>query len=115
MHELSIIQSLFETLEAQAREHGAARITRVCLSVGPLSGAVPELLREAFEMYKQGTIASGATIEVVEPSVRIRCRTCGVETEPKDFVLKCPQCESVEVSLCSGTELFLDKIELETD
>lgn len=115
MHELSIIQNLFETLEAQAREHQAVRITHVCLSVGPLAGAVPELLKEAFEMYKQGTIADGATIEVVEPPVRVKCRTCGVETEPKDFVLKCPRCDSVEVSLCSGTELFLDKIELETD
>lgn len=115
MHELSIIQSLFETLEAQVREHGAARITHVCLSVGPLSGAVPELLADAFEMYKEGTIADGATLEIVKPPVRVKCRTCGAETEPKEIVLKCPRCESIDVSLCSGTELFLDKIELETD
>ena len=115
MHELSIIQSLFETLEAQAREHGAAKITRVCLSVGPLSGAVPELLSEAFDTFKQGTIADGATIEIVVPPVKVKCRACGKESEPKEFALKCPECDSVEVSLCSGTELYLDKIELETD
>ncbi len=115
MHELSIIQSLFDTLEAQAREHAAARITRVCLSVGPLSGAVPELLKEAFDMYKKGTIADGAEIEIVAPPVRFKCRSCGTETEPREIALKCPACGSIEVTLCSGTELFLDKIELETD
>ncbi len=115
MHELSIIQSLFETLEAQARQHGAPRVTRVCLSVGPLSGAVPELLSEAFEMYKQGTLAERAEIEIVVPPVRVKCRSCGMESEPREFALKCPDCGSIEVSICSGTELFLDKIEMETD
>jgi hydrogenase nickel incorporation protein HypA/HybF len=115
MHELSIIQSLFETLEAQARAHGAARITRVCLRVGPLSGAVPELLEEAFQMYKEGTIADGATIEIVKPPVRVKCWTCGAETEPEDFIMKCPRCGSIDTELSSGTELYLDKIELETD
>jgi hydrogenase nickel incorporation protein HypA/HybF len=115
MHELSIIQSLFDTLEAQAREHGAVRVTRVCLRVGPLSGAVPELLAEAFDMYKKGTIAEGAAVEIVTPPVRFKCRACGTETEPREVVLKCPACGSIEVSLCSGTELYLDKIDLETD
>ena len=115
MHELSIITSLFETLEAQAREHGAVRITRVQLRVGPLAGAVPELLRDAFDMYKNGTIAEGASLEIIESPVRVKCRACGAETEPKDFILKCPECGSTDVSLCSGTELYLDKIELEMD
>jgi hydrogenase nickel incorporation protein HypA/HybF len=115
MHELSIITSLFETLEAQAREHGAVRITRVQLRVGPLAGAVPDLLRDAFDMYKNGTIAEGAPLEIIDSPVRIKCRACGAETEPKDLILKCPECGSTDVSLCSGTELYLDKIELETD
>jgi hydrogenase nickel incorporation protein HypA/HybF len=115
MHELSIIASLFETLEAQAREHGAVRITRVHLRVGPLSGAVPDLLRDAFDMFKNGTIAEGAPLEIIESPVRVKCRACGAETEPKDFVLKCSECGSADAALCSGTDLYLDKIELETD
>lgn len=115
MHELSIIQSLFDALEAQAREHAAVRITRVCLSVGPLAGAVPELLKEAFDMYKKGTIADGAEIEIAAPPVRFKCKACGTETEPREVALRCPACGSIEVTLCSGTELYLDKIELETD
>lgn len=115
MHELSIIQSLFETLEAQAREHGAVRITRVQLRVGPLSGAVPDLLRDAFDMYKEGTLAAGAPLEIIDCPIRVKCRGCGAETEPRDLVLRCPECGATDVSLCSGTELYLDKIELETD
>jgi len=115
MHELSIITALFETLESQAREHRAARITVVELRVGPFSGAVPELLREAFDMYKKGTLADGATLVLIEPPVRVKCPACGSEAERRDFILKCPSCGSADIVLLAGTELFLEKIELETD
>jgi len=115
MHELSIITSLFETLESQARDHGAARITAVQLKVGPLSGVVPELLREAFDMFKQGTVADGAALTIIQPPVRVRCRSCGAETEPQGLVFKCGECGSTDLSLAAGTDLYLEKIELETD
>jgi len=115
MHELSIITSLFETLESQARDHNASRITAVQLQVGALSGAVPELLREAFDMYAKGTVADGAALTIVQPPVRVKCRACGLETEPRDFIFKCGECGSTDISLAAGTELFLEKIELETD
>jgi hydrogenase nickel incorporation protein HypA/HybF len=115
MHELSIIASLFEALESQAREHKADRITRVVLRVGPLSGAVPELLREAFDVYKKDTLAGTAEIEIIEPPVRVRCKACGAETEAREFIFKCSSCDSTDISLASGTELYLERIELETD
>ena len=49
MHELSLVASVFEVLEAEARRHAADRVTRVVLRVGVLAGAVPELLESAFD------------------------------------------------------------------
>ncbi len=76
MHELSIIAGLFETLLDQARAHNAREITRVRLKVGLLSGIVPELLESAFDMYKKGTLAEKADLDIEIVPLSIRCRAC---------------------------------------
>jgi len=114
MHELSIVASLFETLEAKAREHRARKVTRVTIKLGRLAGVVPEFLISAFDAYKQGTIAAEAEL-VIEPTpVRVTCRKCRVETAGDDFIFACPACGSTDLELDASLELVLDRIELET-
>jgi len=113
MHELSIVASLFETLEEKAREHGAMRITAVKLKVGRLGGVVPELLSSAFDTYKQGTIAADAVLEIEVVPIRVRCRQCGLEMTKDDFVFACTRCASTDIELTEGLDLLLDKIEME--
>jgi hydrogenase nickel incorporation protein HypA/HybF len=115
MHELSIISALFDTLLEKAREHEAKAVTRVKLKVGKLSGVVPELLESGFDMYKKGTLAEKALLEIEVLPFSVRCRACGIESEREDFVFACPRCASTELEIVRGTELFLEKIELETD
>jgi hydrogenase nickel incorporation protein HypA/HybF len=113
MHELSIVASLFEILEAKAKENQAIRIVRVKLKVGKMAGVVPEFLQTAFDSYKQGTIASEARLEIEEVPLKVRCRKCSAEIEKEDFVLVCPSCSSTDLEIREGMELFLDKIDLE--
>lgn len=115
MHEMSLVAGLFEILEEKAREHSARRVTAVKLRVGKLSGAVPELLATAFDMYKKGTLAEGAVLEAVPEPVRVRCRDCGLEFETDDYVFTCRDCGSAGIEILSGTELLVESIELETD
>jgi hydrogenase nickel incorporation protein HypA/HybF len=115
MHELSLIESLFDTLVEKARAHQAREVTLVTIKVGPLAGVVPELLESAFDMYKKGTIASGAKL-IIEPlSFVIRCGTCGAETSHEAPVASCPACGSQDFAIVQGTEVYLDKLELEID
>jgi len=114
MHELSIVASLFETLEEKARQHHARKVTKVTIKLGRLAGVVPEFLKSAFDAYKEGTIAAGAEL-VIEPTpVRVKCRKCGVETAKDDFIFACPACEATDLELDASLELLLDRIELET-
>jgi len=115
MHELSLVASLFETLQDQAKAHQARRITRIKIQVGALAGVVPELLESAFDMYKKGTIAENAVLEIVKPPLTILCRACRNETIRADFVLACPACASTDLEVVHGTELILEKIEVEID
>jgi len=113
MHELSLIAGLFDLLEEKAGPYSGAKIVSVKLRVGRLSGAVPELLTTAFDMYKKGTQAEEAALETVEVPVRVRCRSCGAEFEVEDFVFHCSACQATDLEILSGTELVLDKFELE--
>jgi hydrogenase nickel incorporation protein HypA/HybF len=114
MHELSLVASIFEVLEEKAREHGAARVTKVVLEVGRMSGAVSELLESAFDTYKKGTLAEGARLEIVLVPVKLRCPDCGGEAVREDTDFSCAACGSRRVEIVAGRELVVEKIELET-
>ena len=113
MHELSLIASVFDVLEEQAREHGAARVTRVVLRIGVMSGVVPDLLESAFEIYKRGTLAESAQLEIVRVPVRVRCPDCGGESMREDSDFSCTACGSRRVEIVEGRELIVETIDLE--
>lgn len=115
MHELSIVASLFETLESLSREHDARRITAVKLRIGRLSGVVPELLESAFETYKKGTLAEGARLEIEVAPYDFRCRTCGGTAFRDEPGFACAACGSKDMELVGGMDLVLEKIEVEVD
>jgi len=115
VHELSLVAALFETLEEKAREYQSPKITMVRLKVGRLSGAVPELLGTAFDIYKKGTIAEGARLVIEEVAVRLRCRDCGGGRLDEDGTFACLSCGGRNVELLEGRELVVERIELETD
>ncbi|WP_295404744.1 hydrogenase maturation nickel metallochaperone HypA [uncultured Thiocystis sp.] len=112
MHELSLCQSLLDQVEQIAREHGATRVDRILLKVGPLSGVEGALLQHAYPLAAAGTIAAQAEL-VIEPSqIRVRCRQCEAETDATPNRLLCGACGSFETRLISGDELLLANLEL---
>jgi len=113
MHELSIIAGMFDILEEKTREHGAKKITGVTIRVGRLSGAVPDLLASAFDIYKEGTLAAEARLEVESLPVKVKCGTCGHESTPEQYVFVCPECASTDLKVLEGLDLFIEKIEFE--
>jgi hydrogenase nickel incorporation protein HypA/HybF len=113
MHELSIVANLFEILEHKAREKKAKKVTMVKLRVGALSGVVSEFLETAFDIYKKNTIAAEATLKIVNIPLKIKCQKCHKKMVKRDFVFICEHCGSRELKVLQGTELLLEKMELE--
>jgi hydrogenase nickel incorporation protein HypA/HybF len=113
MHELSIVASLFEIMEEKAQENKSKKIISVKLQVGKLSGVVSDFLITAFDMYKKDTIANDAELEIEEVPLTIQCKTCGKTMTLDDFVFICLECGSQDLKTITGTELFLEKMELE--
>lgn len=113
MHELSLIANLFEIMEEKAENKKANKITHIVLQVGKLSGVVPDLLRTAFDIYKKDTMASEAKLTIKEVPLKILCQECKTEAVKDDFVFICSKCGSTKLRTLSGTELYLEKMELE--
>jgi hydrogenase nickel incorporation protein HypA/HybF len=74
---------------------------------------VPEFLETAFNIYKKDTIASESSLKIEEVPVKIRCQNCHTELIIDGFVFICSQCGSRKSKTLSGTELLLEKIEME--
>ncbi|UCE59246.1 MAG: hydrogenase maturation nickel metallochaperone HypA [Phycisphaerales bacterium] len=113
MHELSIVSSLLEVAVDQAQQHQAVGIKRIHCRIGCLRQVDRNLLRQAFELARQSTLAKDATLEVVHVGMHLRCRECAHEVDLNGWQFECPACASTDVDLGGGDELELTSMELE--
>lgn len=113
MHEFSIVQSLLDIIQEQAKAHGAKRVHKVELLVGVLSGVEPHLLQLAFETFKEGTIAESAQMVIHQEKLSVYCFDCEREYEKEELNAQCPQCGSLNTRMVKGQELLLKSLELE--
>lgn len=115
MHELSVCQALVRQLRDIAREQRAARITRVVVQIGPLSGVEPELLRHAYPVASAGSPAADAALILEALPIRIHCESCGADSDAAANRLLCGACGDYRTRLISGDELLLVSVELEAE
>jgi len=101
-------------LEQAAAPHHPAVIERVVLSVGALSGVEPALLKRAFDIARMGTLAAAAELDIRTGPVRVRCTSCGQESEARANRLLCAPCGDWRVKVIAGEELLLLSLDLST-
>jgi hydrogenase nickel incorporation protein HypA/HybF len=105
---MAITQSVVDAVLAKT---GERPVTTVRVSVGRLSGFVPDAMRFCFELATAGTPLEGATLEIDEPLGRARCRACGAEFTVPDLLLQCA-CGSMDAELLAGRELRVRSVEV---
>ncbi len=114
MHELSVCLALMSQVNRIAGEHGARRVDRIVLNIGPLSGIEPALLRKAFPLAAARTVAAEADLVIEEIPLRVECSICGKETEAAPNRLLCGACGDFRTRVTSGEEMTLASLELIT-
>jgi hydrogenase nickel incorporation protein HypA/HybF len=108
MHELEIAESVVEMLHecADGREVGVVR-----LSIGQLSGVVPDTLRFCFELATVGTDLESSLLEIEMQPGLAHCRSCAQDFST-DSSLAC-RCGSTDVELISGRQLTVESVEVD--
>ena len=112
MHELSIAESIIESVSRHEAVRGGRRVSRVGVRVGDTSGVNAEALAFCFEIAIRETDLDGASLDLERVPVRFRCEGCGHEFEPIDFNPACPACGAERGELIAGDELSLTYLEL---
>lgn len=111
MHEYSIVQALLERVDHEVRTRNASHVTRVCVSIGEVSGVEIELLQTAFATIRHRTVCEEAYLEVRQVPAHWECRGCGAPIE-SGRPLRCDACGQ-PARLSSGDEIMLNRIEME--
>ena len=112
MHEFSIMQAALDTAGEKARAAGAARIHRLTLRVGALSGVVPEALRFAFDALKEKSPAAAAELEIESVPAVGWCAGCVAEFAVAEMNYECPRCRRPSGELRRGKEMDLASLEI---
>ncbi len=116
MHELSVTQSILDTVLRNAEAHGAARITSIRLSVGELNDLNREWIQRYFDYLSAGTVAEGATIAIARTPAGFTCHDCGTEFDVELSAvdsIRCPECDGRNCTLERGREFYIEDMEIE--
>jgi hydrogenase nickel incorporation protein HypA/HybF len=113
MHEYSIVQSLLDSCEENARANDASKVTKIIVKIGVMSGVEPHLLEIAFNTFKEHTMCEDAEFIVNIQKVLIKCNNCNEESELEDNQYACPKCDGYDLEILDGEDMFLMSLELE--
>ena len=113
MHELSIATSIVEIVEHHVPDGRPVRCVKV--KVGAQSGVVPDSLSFCFSAIVVGSPLEGVCLEIERVPFTLTCQSCGLSFESVFGTILCPACASRETLVVSGTELYVDEIELADD
>ena len=113
MHEYSIVQSLLDSCDEHLKANSATKVTKIVIKIGVLSGVEPELLESAFELFKVDTNCYEAKLVMNIQKILIHCNHCANEQELEKNIFVCPRCQSYDISILDGEDMFLMSLEIE--
>ncbi len=113
MHEYSIVQALLEQCETLAQENDAEKVVKVVTKIGRFSGIEPHLLEIAFETFKEKTVCDEAEFVMNIQDLLLYCNDCKKETLREEAHYQCEHCQSTNVSVVDGDEMYLMTLEME--
>jgi hydrogenase nickel incorporation protein HypA/HybF len=115
MHELPIVQSMFDICVKHATANNVKKIIAVNLKVGEVSDLQDEWIQRYFDFLAKGTVVEGARLKIERVPFVVRCKKCA-ESFPVNIRetqrVECPKCQGTEFAYVSGREYTVDSMEV---
>lgn len=102
MHEIGYAESLLPVVEERA---AGRKVAAVGVRAGVRHRLVDTSMQQAFDLVGAGSVADGATVELEQVPIQLRCDGCGVEQTSTSEVAWCPACGS-DALRCEGGDEF---------
>ena len=115
MHEISLVQGLFEQLAELAEQNNMTKVVTVTMQIGPLSGVVEDSFRFGFDVLsRDNDLLRDAKLILHSTSVTYRCTSC--QTAQESTTQRPDSCEHCGENFLiaeGGDELILQQVEME--
>lgn len=113
MHELGVTESIAGIVLRHAKMNGAARVLKVNIRLGELTGIVDHYVAFYWDMVTKDTVAQGAELNFMRVLAVARCSRCAEDFHMEEFDLTCPRCGETASDIVSGREFLVESIEIE--
>lgn len=110
MHETSVAESVLQIISEAARADGFCRVRTVVLEIGQLASVEVDALRFCFDAVLRGSIADGATVEILVVPGQGWCAQCAETVPMPELMACCPQCGGTGLQPRSGQEMRLQSL-----
>ncbi len=113
MHEISLVRTIFRTLDDNFSPEELARVASIDLKVGPLANVEPVLLQNAFEaVVEEDEIRfKNVILHVNMVPILVQCPECSQITEIRNYHFVCA-CGKPCGNVVQGNELLIERVEL---
>jgi hydrogenase nickel incorporation protein HypA/HybF len=115
MHEVSLVRTIFRTLEEQFSKAELIKLKAVQLKIGPLANVEPILLQNAFsavlEEEAQGYGELQLRVNMIP--ILIQCQACGQQSVVENYRFVCLHCGQPSGNVIQGNELLIESVEVE--
>lgn len=113
MHELSLVQNVFNTLEEEFPDR-IGSVRGIYLTVGILSNVQPLLMESAFNVFIEDQIRyKKMKLHVDVIPIIIKCNDCNKESEVEQYKFICRYCGKPTNNMIQGDEMLITKVEFE--
>ena len=105
MHELSIVMSIIEIAEKQAKENNASVVEEIEIDIGELSTVEMDSFNFAWQQAVKGTMLENAARKINRINGLAACGDCANVFTIAQYYEPCPACGSHLTEIKKGKEL----------
>lgn len=80
MHELSIIEGIIKISQEEAKKNNVKRIIEIRIKVGEMSGVIPDIMQEYFDIASRGTLVQGHSLKLKRCQLKLNAKTAIAKT-----------------------------------
>lgn len=115
MHEISLVRSIFNTLESEFSKKELDTMTAINLRVGLLSNVEPLLMQNAFDAVTTAEEKyQGVKLEVELVPIEIHCNDCQSSSIVENYKFVCASCGKPNNNVVKGTELLIHQVHFDS-
>ena len=116
MHEISLVRSIFSTLESEFEHKKLESLKAITLRVGKLSNVEPVLMQNAFNAVTEAEQKYQDVDLIVDVlPIVLYCEACDKESRVENFKFVCSNCMTPNNNIIQGTELLIHQVEFNSD